>query len=407
MSSNDSSPTLEQLRAKYAPVFERIREGAVQRERERILPSEQIEWLKKAGFTGVRVPTEFGGDGATLPQLFQLLVELATVDPHVPQAFRGHIAFVEDRLCAPESDDRTAWLKRFAAGEMVGNAVTEIGAVAMGDVRTKLTATPTGYTITGSKYYTTGSIFAEWIDTWCANPEGVEVAALVSTSSPLVAVSDDWTGFGQRLTGSGTAIFAQAPVEADHVYPWSDRFAYQTALYQLILVSVSAGIAKAALADAVDQVQNRARTFSHGNSNETRRDPQVLESIGRMSANASAAEAVVVRAAQALQHSYDVRGESAAVVRDAKEAGEIASAEAQIIATRFSLDNATALFEGLGASAVDVKHALDRHWRNARTVTSHNPVAFKARIVGDFLVNDTEPPYEWAIGVGKPAEEAK
>jgi alkylation response protein AidB-like acyl-CoA dehydrogenase len=151
-------------------------------------------------------------------------------------------------------------------------------------------------------------------------------------------------------------------------------------------------------------VQNRARTFSHGNSNETRRDPQVLESIGRMSANASAAEAVVVRAAQALQRSYEVHNESAEIIRDAKEVGEIASAEAQIIATRFALDNATALFEGLGASAVDVKHALDRHWRNARTVTSHNPVPFKARIIGDFLVNDVEPPYEWSIGVGKPAE---
>ena len=287
---------------------------------------------------------------------------------------------------------------------MVGNAVTEIGTVAVGDVRTKLTATDSGFTITGSKYYTTGSIFAEWIDTWAADPNGVEVAALVSTASSLVSVSDDWTGLGQRLTGSGTAVFAQAPVQAQHVYPWSDRFSYQTALYQLILVSVSAGIAKAALNDAVDQVQTRARTFSHGNASETRRDPQVLESIGRMSANASAAEAITVKGAQALQVAYDNRRASAAAIREAKEAAEIASAEAQIVATRFSLDNATALFEGLGASAVDVKHTLDRHWRNARTVASHNPVPFKARIVGDFLVNGEEPPYEWAIGVGKPAE---
>ena len=165
-----------------------------------------------------------------------------------------------------------------------------------------------------------------------------------------------------------------------------------------------AGIAKAALNDAVDQVQTRARTFSHGNASETRRDPQVLESIGRMSANASAAEAITIKGAQALQVAYDNRRASAPAIREAKEAAEIASAEAQIVATRLSLDNATALFEGLGASAVDVKHTLDRHWRNARTVASHNPVPFKARIVGDFLVNGEEPPYEWAIGVGKPAE---
>ena len=62
------------------------------------------------------------------------------------------------------------------------------------------------------------------------------------------------------------------------------------------------------------------------------------------------------------------------------------------------LDNATALFEGLGASAVDVKHVLDRHWRNARTVASHNPVVFKSKVVGDYEINGTEPIYVWAIG---------
>lgn len=397
-----SEAAFETLAAKYRPIFARIAEGAVEREANRSLPTEQIEWLKNAGFTGIRVPLELGGDGASLPQLFALLVELATVDPHVPQAFRGHIAFVEDRLYAPDSDDRTQWLRRFAAGELVGNAVTEIGGVALGAVQTTLSEAGDDYTVSGSKYYTTGSIFAEWIDTWVADPSGAEVAALVSTASNLVTVSDDWTGFGQRLTGSGTAVFDAAPVLRQHVYRWEDRFPYQTALYQLVLVSVSAGIARAAVNDGIHQITHRARAFSHGNTLETRNDPQVLESIGRLAAQATAAEAITVKAAEALQGSADARGLSSEQVAERKRAGEILSAEAQIIATRASLEASTFLFEGLGASAVATNLLLDRHWRNARTVASHNPVPFKARIVGDYLVNGAEPPYEWAIGVGKP-----
>lgn len=148
-----STANLDQLRAHYAPVFARIAEGALKRELDRQLPYEQVQWLKEAGFTGIRVPVELGGGGASLPELFALLVELASVDPHIPQAFRGHIGFVEDRLWA--RDD--AWLRRFAAGDLVGNAVTEIGNVALGDTRTKLTAADDAFTISGSKYYFFGT----------------------------------------------------------------------------------------------------------------------------------------------------------------------------------------------------------------------------------------------------------
>lgn len=408
------------LAAKYRPVFARIAEGSVHRELERILPAEQIGWLKASGFTAVRVPVSHGGDGASLPQLFRLLVELAAADSHVAQAIRGHLGFVEDRLYATDSPDRDEWLARFAAGELVGNAVTEIGSVALGATNTRLDATPEGFTITGSKFYTTGSIFAEWIDATAVSPDGIEVAALVSTSvdataaadqsatdpsaPSAVAISDNWTGFGQRLTGSGTTVFTAAPVQAAHVYDFSERFPYQTALYQLSLVAVLAGIARAAERDAADQVANRSRAFSHGNSPITREDPQILDIVGRISADAFAAEAVTERAAQSLQRAFDARDSSAEVRDRAKRETEIETAQAQIVVSQLTLGVTTRLFDGLGASATGTSAALDRHWRNARTVTSHNPVAFKARIVGDYLVNDAEPPYEWYVGVGsKPA----
>ena len=403
MTSNP--PAYADLAAKYRPIFERIGDGLLDRELTRTLPYEPVRWLKDAGFTAVRVPTEFGGDGATLPQLFALLVELASVDPHVPQAFRGHIAFVEDQLYRPSSSTRDEWLTRFASGDMVGNAVTEIGNVKLGDTKTRLTKTADGYTITGSKFYTTGSIFAEWIDATALDPDGVEVAALLPTSSDLVAVSDDWNGFGQRLTGSGGAVFSDVPVRADHVYVFSDRFPYQTALYQLILVAVLAGIARASANEAVYQVANRSRTFSHGTADLTRNDPQILEGVGRIAADAAACEAITVRAADTLQFAYEARDSDDQTIADLKRDSELRASEAQVVCTRLAMGAAQSLFDGLGASSTIDTHLLDRHWRNARTVSSHNPVAFKARIIGDWLVNAVEPPYEWAIGNGKPAAE--
>jgi alkylation response protein AidB-like acyl-CoA dehydrogenase len=396
-----SAPTYDELASQYRPVFARIAEGALQRELDLELPYAQVQWLKDAGFTGVRVPRSLGGDGASLPQLFALLVELAAADPHVPQALRGHLAFVEDQLNRPPDATRDDWLRRFAAGELVGNAVTEIGGVALGDTRTRIRRDADGWVVSGSKYYTTGSIFAEWIDATALDPDGVEVAVLVSTQQPGVVVSDDWTGFGQRLTGSGTAVFSEAAVQLEHVYPFSERFAYQTAFYQLVLIAVLGGIARASASDAAHQVASRARTFSHGND-ETRHDPQVLEIVGRVAANATAVEAVTVRAADALEAAYKARASSATVLGAAKRDAELRVSEAQVVATRLALEATTQLFDGLGASATSLSQALDRHWRNARTVSSHNPVAFKARIVGDWLVNGVEPPYEWAIGVGRP-----
>ena len=123
----------ETLVARYRPIFQRIAEGALEREQSRTLPHEPIQWLKGAGFGAVRVPVEYGGGGASLPQLFELLIELAEADSNIPQALRGHFAFAEDRLNSPPGPARDIWFKRFVEGDIVGCAWTEIGNVAIGD----------------------------------------------------------------------------------------------------------------------------------------------------------------------------------------------------------------------------------------------------------------------------------
>ena len=299
------TPLLRRLRAEWAPVLDEIRVGALQRELDGELPVDAVRRLKLAGFGAVRVPAELGGRGATLPELTQLWIELAAVDANLPQAFRGHFALAEDRLWQhARGHDQRVWFDRFAVGEMVGNAWSEVGSTAIDTQRTTLRRLEGGdHRLDGTKYYTTGSIFAEWADVYVriVNPDRPDEAdddfaiALVDTRGPGVTVVDDWDGFGQKGTGSGTTTFDNVRVPTDHVLPFGDRFPYQTGLYQLNLLATLSGIARAALDDVVDRVRSRTRNYSHANAPRVRDDAQVLARVGDIGAAVYAAEAATIR----------------------------------------------------------------------------------------------------------------
>ncbi|QTT97950.1 acyl-CoA dehydrogenase family protein [Pseudomonas chlororaphis] len=392
----------EALAGRFRPIFSRIAAGAVAREQSRSLPYEAILWLKEAGFGAVRVPVEYGGGGASLPQLFQLLIELAEADSNVPQALRGHFAFAEDRLNAAPGPARDLWFKRFVEGDIVGCAWTEIGSVAIGDVITQVSPNGDKWRLNGEKFYSTGSIFSDWIDVYARRSDtGGDVIAAVRARQPGIVQNDDWDGFGQRTTGSGTAHFADAEVEAENLIDFATRFKYQTAFYQLVLLATLAGIGRAALRDVAHQVRNRKRIYSHGNAPRVSEDAQVQQVVGEISALVYAAEACAVRAAEPAQQAYLARfaGNDEAE-RAANVAAEIQSATAQVVVTELIQRATSELFNALGASDIRQGKALDRHWRNARTVSSHNPVIYKARIVGDWAINGSEPPFVWQIGNG-------
>lgn len=390
------------LAEKFRPVFQRIADTALEREHNRQLPFEPIAWLKQAGFGAVRVPEAYGGGGASIPQLFELLIELAQADSNVPQALRGHFAFVEDRLNAPPGEARDVWLRRFVKGELVGNAWSEVGAVAIGDVGTRISRKDGRWVANGRKFYSTGSIFADWIDLYARRADdNADVTAAVNTHQAGVAQHDDWDGFGQRTTGSGTSVYENAHIDDENVFPFETRFKYQTAFYQLFHLATLAGIGRAIERDVSHEVRNRQRIYGNGNAQHVSQDVQILQVVGQVSALAYAAQATALRATLPAQRAYEARLQSDEVAeRQANIDAEIESAQGQIVISELVLRAGTDLFNALGASAASTSKALDRHWRNARTVSSHNPIVYKARVVGDWRVNGTEPPYVWQIGNG-------
>lgn len=401
-----SGTRLAELSARFAPLFTNIAAGAAERDATRTLAREQIKDLAAAGFGALRVPESHGGSGATLPELFTLLTGLAAADPNIAQALRGHFAFVEDQLVAPEGPGRDQWLRRFATGELVGNSWTEIGSVALGEVNTKVVPDGKGgFAVNGRKYYSTGSIFADWIDTYAERTDtGQRVIAVVKAHQEGVELADDWDGFGQRTTGTGTTTFTGAAVAAEHLIDFDTRFKYQSAFYQGVLLAVLAGSAAAAERDFAAELAVRSRTFSHGAAESANEDPQLLQVIGEVSAIGFAAAATVDSAARALQGAYEAALALRAGTIDleaeeaANDAAELAAAQAQVVLTPLVVNGISHAFDALAASATSVSKNLDRHWRNARTAGNHNPWVFKARVIGAHSVHGRALPRIWAIG---------
>lgn len=392
-----------ELGARFAPVFAQIAEGAVERENNHVLPFEPVRWLKESGFTALRVPAAHGGDPISHEHLFRLVVELSAADSNVGHLLRSHFSFVETIALQPE-DFQLRWFPRVIAGEIFGNAATERGGNALGTTNTKLRQDAGRWLLQGQKYYTTGSIFADWVIVM-ASTEGVEGRqyAIVRADDPRVRIIDDWDGFGQPLTGTGTAIFDDVVVPGEDIIARKVSSTLEPAFFQLALLSVLAGIGHAALADAAQLVRNRTRTFNTGSGELFRNDPLIQEKVGRIAAAVYAADSIVFTAARDLDAAVDPSlglDEESAFIR-----AEIAVQQAHVSVPKLVLDATSEIFDVTGASAVSRGKSLDRHWRNARTVATHNPVTFKARSVGDYYINGTIPTGLHSIGEATDTQE--
>jgi alkylation response protein AidB-like acyl-CoA dehydrogenase len=376
----------------FRPVFDKIAQGNLERERDRVFPHEQVRWLADVDFGTVRIPAIHGGFGASLEQTFALLAELAEADPNVAHIWRNHLAFVEDRLNAPQSDTNDTWIKRFLAGEFVGGGWTEANNVTLANLTSTITEEDDHWVVSGAKYYATGSLYADWLDVLGRSDEGDLVTALVRRDDPGVTLVDDWDGFGQRTTASGTARYERARAEPGNVFPATERFSYQAHFYQTAMHSVLTGITKAALRDGSIALAERVRNYPQGLTAVPAFDPQLLQVVGEVSADVFAAEAALARGTATLDRIVAGRlaGDEAGARRLLIDA-EVAVDQAQLVIIAAALSATTRIFDALGASGVSERRGLDRHWKNARTLASHNPRVYKARILGDWLINRIDP----------------
>jgi len=385
-------PTYEELAGRFRPIFARIAEGAVAREQSRTLAFEAVAWLREAGFGALRVPQAYGGLGATLPQTFRLLIELGEADSNLPQIVRAHFAFVEERLNSKDEADRKRWFSLIVEGALFGAAMAE----KTEGTETTVTLTRDGarWTLDGYKFYSTGTIYSTWIVAVAL--EGTDYVSLaVPATAKGVTIEDDWDGFGQRLTGSGTTRFHQVAIDEEQILrrvsvEQPPKTSYIIAYYQLFHLAALAGIARAVLRDAIDFTRAKTRTFAVPGKSSPRHDPLVQSVIGRLASLSFTADTLVDGVADAIEESYQAALKGA----DATELYTVANIkayQAQQIVIEQVLEATTQLFEIGGASATSEARRFDRYWRNARTLASHNPLIHRERAIGDYWLNGTPP----------------
>ena len=401
------TPSLTELREHFGPIFDRIALGASEREAHRVLPFVEIAELNRAGFTILRVPTEYGGPGVSFTDWVQLLIDLAAADPNIAHQYRSHAGFVET-LRYHDEQTREFWYAKVLAGDVVGNASTEVSGNALNTLNTTLAVQADGSgVLNGAKYYCTGTAYATHtrvsatlLDADGTPTEGRQFA-VVSTRAPGVELEDDWNGFGQSLTGTGTTRFTDVRVAPEHILnrvPGSAEAQFEAPLFQIVLLAVLAGIARNVVNDAAAGVRRRTRSFNTGLGVPHSEDPQILGVVGRLSAQAFVVESTVVEAARRLEAAEGVLSlqdpDAQRLLTEAELAVERAHVTVPSIVTSICSD----LFLTGGASNTSREKNLDRHWRNAQTVATHNPIVFRERIIGDYLVNGTVPEGLNAIG---------
>jgi SfnB family sulfur acquisition oxidoreductase len=359
------------------------------------VPHEELRDLATSGLLGITIPASHGGADVSFATLAEVFLILAAADSAVAQVPQNHFVFVDVLINEGSPAQQAFFFPKVLAGARFGNALSERGGRVTGPRTTRLLpAEGGGFRLDGRKYYCTGALTAQWIPVMARDAEDRTVIAYVPRHAPGVAVTDDWTAMGQRSTISGSVILNDVAVPAEHVVEHWRRYEQPHifgAAAQLIHAAIHVGIGIGALADGVDFLRDHARAYVDAKVERAQEEPYLLRQVGEMSARIHAAEALVLKAARLLDLAR------ANLTADTATAASMAVAEAKAFGGETAVQLASDIFTLSGSSAADARHDLDRHWRNARTHTLHDPARWKYHHVGNFIVNGIRPPSNGVI----------
>ena len=372
-----------------------------ERDRSARLPVDEIELVRSAGLGALRIPAAYGGAGLGFEALADTVLQIAAGDPSVAQSLQPHFIFLERVNLMGSQAQRRRYLRAASEGMLFGNAMSEVGG-APGVWSTRLTRAEAVWRLNGRKFYATGTTLADCTFVGALDDGGQRVLAVIPVTRHGVRIDNDWRAMGQRATASGTVQFDNVAVADDEVIalaPWEARRHHTGAGSQIIHCAIDAGIAAAALDDAVSFARNRARASRESGAASVLADPLAHTTVGEIAALAFAAESAVLLAARRLDLAatalYAVRDDGArqdAAVDALLVEASITVASAKIVSSRAALRAAEKLFEVGGASGAASALNLDRHWRNARTHTLHDPLPHKYRVIGEHLLTGASPP---------------
>ena len=386
--------TEQQALAVARELAEHFASTASDRDSERQLPFAEMDILAQSGLLAITVPEEYGGLDVSNATLAEITAILAQADGSIGQIPQNHFYILEALRVDGSEDQKRYFFGRALAGDRFGNALSERGTKTVGHYNTRITRDGPGYRINGRKFYSTGVLFADWVTVFALDENDKLVMAFVPKGTEGIEIIDDWDGFGQRTTGSGTTVLNNVYVNADHVVLHHKGFERSTTIGsvgQIIHAGVDLGIARAAFAETLDFVKTKSRPWMDSGVEHASDDPLTIARIGQIAIRLEAATATIERAGRKV--------DAAQVETTEKRVVEatLAVAAAKVLTTEIAIEATNTLFELAGTASVKLDLNLDRHWRNARTHTLHDPVRWKYHVVGNYHLNGVIPPKNGAL----------
>lgn len=377
----------KKLAAEIAP-------GAALRDRDRIWPVKELDAFSQSGLWSINVPKKFGGPEVSYATLAKVIEIVSAADSSIGQIAQNHLGVVAAIRTVSDEAQQTLLFAEVLRGTRFGNAFSEFGSKRAVDFETKFTDAGDHVIVNGQKFYSSGALLAHLVPIVALDDEGRAWYAIAERDAPGLTVMDDWSSFGQRTTLSGTVLLNNVKVPKTHLVPGYKGYAEPTAdgaIFQIIQVAVDTGIAQAAIDETVSFVRTKSRAWVDSGVDHAWDDPYTIQAVGDLTLRLHAAQALLEKAGYAIDR---------AIVNPTAEAvaeAQIVTAEAKILSTEIAIAATNKLFELAGTRSTLAEHHLDRHWRNARTHTLHDPVRWKYSILGKYFLNGEKPPlHAWS-----------
>jgi SfnB family sulfur acquisition oxidoreductase len=362
---------------------------AIARDQQRILPRAELDLFSGSGLWGMTVPRGYGGAEVSFATVAEVIAMISEADPSIGQIPQNHLGVVEALRFTGNEEQRTRFYAGVLEGRRFGNAFSEAGSKNAGVFDTKLVADGDAFRVTGEKFYSTGALFADIIPIAATGEDGKVYLAFADPQAPGLKITDNWSGFGQRTTASGSVSLDNVLIEARNVVPaylGYDQPSANGPVSQIIQAAVDLGIARAAIADTVRFVRTQSRPWIDSGQDHAWEDPYTIAAVGDLFLRLHAAEAILEQAGYAVDRAIAEANEQ--TVGEAS----LKVAEAKVLTTEIAILAGNKLHELAGTRSTLAQHGLDRHWRNARTHTLHDPVRWKYALIGNHALNGVLPP---------------
>ncbi|TCM60261.1 SfnB family sulfur acquisition oxidoreductase [Acinetobacter calcoaceticus] len=367
---------------------QQLKIDAVQRDQQRLLPFDEIEALSQSGLWAITVPKQYGGAEVTTQTLVKIIALISGADGSIGQIPQNHFYALEVLRNSGTEQQKQKYYAEVLAGARFGNALAEFKTKTSAAKYSTVTATAQGYVVNGEKFYCTGSLFAHRIPTLVRDVDEREYLAFIPADREGLQRIDDWSGFGQKITGSGTVKLHQVKVSADELLPFDQVFQLPTLvgpLAQIMHAAIEVGIARAAFEETLLRVK-KARPWIDADVDFAHQDPLTLFELGRVAADVRASELLLQHAAQSIE-----------LARPRPDIENIARASIDVAKVRAhssetALKAASKLIELAGSRGSQRSDGLDRYWRNARVHTLHDATRWKYYFIGQYILNGQLPP---------------